>query len=210
MNKPTIAAKTWQQGLRLYLQGSQWNVWAGAGVYELCRKQLFQYLSLYVIFFLLHRGKQVWLHVIYLDFATTGSWSCKDSSDQKKKSVQLSDFSRSLAVISLQPCSHLKWMLRIQLREWEWMDLMLSLPCSTKLCTGALFIHQTRPCSSNPLTKKFRINWQHQSGDTANRQLSSSVHDANNIQYGEKEELAVFYVSSPRFLCQNSVSLWSL
>lgn len=31
----------------------------------------------------------------------------------------------------------------------------------TKLCTAALFIHQTRL----QLTKKFRINWQHQSGN---------------------------------------------
>lgn len=43
------------------------------------------------------------------------------------------------------------------------MDLMFSLPCSTKLCTGALFIHQTGPRSSHPLTKNFRINWHHQS-----------------------------------------------
>lgn len=94
-------------------------------------------------------------------------------------------------------------MLRIQLREWEWMDLMFSLTCSTKLCTGALFIHQTRACSSNPLTKKFRINWQHQSGKQTDNFLPP-VRDANNIQYGRKEELSVFYVSSPRFLCQKN------
>lgn len=96
-------------------------------------------------------------------------------------------------------------MLRIQLGEWEWMDLVFSLPCSTKLCTGALFIHQTRPCSSDPLTKKSRINWQHQSEDTANRQLSSSVHDANNIQYGKKQsELSFFFIPSvlmPKLSC---------
>lgn len=50
-----------------------------------------------------------------------------------------------------------------------------------------MFIHQTRPSSSNPLTKKYRINWQHQSRVTTNRQLSSSLRDANDIQSrGEK------------------------
>lgn len=63
-------------------------------------------------------------------------------------------------------CIPVKWKLRMQLGEREWTDLMFSLPRRTKLCTGALFIHQARPCSSKPLTKKFRINWQHQSGDT--------------------------------------------
>lgn len=105
----------------------------------------------------------------------------------KRKVSNYQFFSCSITIISLQPCSQRKWMPRIQLGEWEWMDLVFSLPCSTKLCTGALFIHKTRPCSSDPLTKKSRINWQHQSEDTANRQLSSSVHDANNIQNGKKQ-----------------------
>lgn len=93
-------------------------------------------------------------------------------------------------------------MLRIQLGQWEWMDLMFSHLCSTKLCTGALFIHQTRPCSSNLLTMKFTINWQHQSRDW---QLSSSIHDANNIQYGESRVCSLLFltplVHMPKLSC---------
>lgn len=111
-------------------------------------------------------------------------------------------FSCSITVISLQLCSQLKWMLRIQLGQWEWMDLMFSHLCSTKLCTGALFIHQTRPCSSNLLTMKFTINWQHQSRDW---QLSSSIHDANNIQYGKSRACSLLFliplVHMPKLSC---------
>lgn len=156
---------------------------------------------------LLHTRKKVWLHVIYLGFFQL---LVADVAVSDKGSVLLSVFTCSLTIITLRPCSRLKWMLRIQLREWEWMDLMFSLTCSTKLCTGALFIHQTRACSSNPLTKKFRINWQHQSGKQTDDFLPP-VRDANNIQYGRKEALSVFYVSSPRFLCQKiSCSVESL
>lgn len=210
MNKPTKAAILGSKDFVLICTATnEMSWWAGnlsdVKTYELCRKQLFQYLSLYVMFFIAYEEEGVITCHIFRFFKLLVA----DVAVSDKGSVLLSVFRCSLTIIMLRPCSRLKWMLRIQLREWEWMDLMFSLTCSTKLCTGALFIHQTRACSSNPLTKKFRINWQHQSGKQTDNFLPP-VHDTNNIQYGRKEELSVFYVSSPRFLCQKSVALWSL
>lgn len=100
---------------------------------------------------------QVWWR-IYI-FTVTASWC----SSGWQRGVQLRVFSCSLRTMSLWPAEADAG----NRAEGERLDVMLpSLPCSAKLRTGALFIRQTGPWSSNSLTKKFRISWQHQSGST--------------------------------------------